>query len=207
MRQLTTSGRFGSCVPSNWLSLLQRMAHRPKETGVMRSKGLLRILSWMCLIAALALCADVFSRPDAHAKEFWFEAQELDKEKGVFEAGETKIWLPPAVVIDQKEDLNEPLWFIVQNSTGLDHEFAVGGLFMLVPEEEAIPAIKLDPESAGLLPRNIRVPLHIKVKSGQTRRVQVAPRGLVGEENLGARYQFFCPKHKDIRVSRFIYVD
>jgi hypothetical protein len=45
------------------------------------------------------------------------------------------------------------------------------------------------------------------VKSGQTRSVQVAPRGLVGEENLGARYQFFCPKHKDIRVSGFIYVD
>ena len=173
----------------------------------MRSKGLLRFLSWMRLIAALALCADVFGRSEAPAKEFWFEAQELDKEKGVFEARETKIWLPPAVVIDQKEDLNEPLWFIVQNPTGIDHEFAVGGLFMLVPEEEAIPEIKLDPESAGLLPRSIRVPLHIKVKSGQTRRVQIAPHGLVGGENLGARYQFFCPKHKDIRVSRFIYVD
>jgi len=173
----------------------------------MRSQGLLRFFSWIRLIAALALCADVFDRPETHAREFWFEAQELDKEKGTLEAGETKIWLPPVVVIDQKEDLNEPLWFIVQNPTGIDHEFAVGGLFMLVSEEEAIPEIKLDPESAGLLPRNIRVPLHIKVKSGQTRRVQVAPRGLVGEENLGARYQFFCPKHKDIRVSRFIYVD
>ncbi|MCS6306145.1 MAG: hypothetical protein H8K07_21150 [Nitrospira sp.] len=207
MRQLITFGRFGSCVPQEGLPLLQRMAHRRKEAGVMRSQGLLRFFSWIRLIAALALCADVFDRPETHAREFWFEAQELDKEKGTLEAGETKIWLPPAVVIDQKEDLNEPLWFIVQNPTGIDHEFAVGGLFMLVSEEEAIPEIKLDPESAGLLPRNIRVPLHIKVKSGQTRRVQVAPRGLVGEENLGARYRFFCPKHKDIRVSRFIYVD
>jgi hypothetical protein len=94
------------------------MAHLRKEAGIMRSKGLLRFLSWMRLIAALALCADVFGRSEAPAKEFWFEAQELDKEKGVFEARETKIWLPPAVVIDQKEDLNEPLWFIVQNLTG-----------------------------------------------------------------------------------------
>ena len=173
----------------------------------MRSKGLLRFFASMRLIAVLALCVDVFGRPEAHAKEFWFEAQELGKEKGVFEMGETEIWLPTAVVIDQKEDLNEPLWFVVQNSTGIDHEFAVGGLFMLVPEEEAIPEIKLDPESAGLLPRSISVPLHIGVRAGETKKVQVAPRGLVGEENLGARYQYFCPKHKDIRVSGFIYVD
>ncbi|WHZ27882.1 MAG: hypothetical protein OJF51_002679 [Nitrospira sp.] len=175
--------------------------------SVMRSKGLLPVFPWMYLIAALASCIDVLGLPEAHAKEFWFEAQELGKEKGVFEMGETEIWLPTAVVIDQKEDLNEPLWFVVQNSTGIDHEFAVGGLFMLVPEEEAIPEIKLDPESAGLLPRSISVPLHIGVRAGETKKVQVAPRGLVGEENLGARYQYFCPKHKDIRVSGFIYVD
>lgn len=171
----------------------------------MRSQGLLRFFSWLRLIAAVALCAAGVGLSEAPAKEFWFEAQEL--EQGGVAAGETDIWLPPAVVIDQKEDLNEPVWFIVQNPTGIDHEFAVRGLFMLVPEEEAIPEIKLDPASAGLLPRSVRVPLHITVKSGQTRSVQVAPRGLVGEENLGARYQFFCPKHKDIRVSRFIYVD
>ena len=59
----------------------------------------------------------------------------------------------------------------------------------------------------GLLARSIPVPLQLKVKAGETKRIQVAPRGLVGEKNLGARYQFFCPKHKDIRVSGFIYVD
>ena len=173
----------------------------------MRSNGLLPIFPWMYLIAALASCIDVLGLPEAHAKEFWFEAQELGKEKGVFEMGETEIWLPTTVVIDQKEDLDEPLWFVVQNPTGIDHEFAVGGLFMLVSEEEAIPEIKLDPESGGLLPRSIPVPLHIGVRAGETKKVQVAPRGLVGEENLGARYQYFCPKHKDIRVSGFIYVD
>lgn len=175
---------------------------------MMTSKGLFRFFSWTRLIAALALCAGFFGLPErAGAKEYWFAAQELGKEKGVFEMEQTEIWLPTAVVIDQKEDLNEPLWFVVQNPTGIDHEFAAGGLFMLVPEEEAIPEVKLNPESGGLLPRSIPVPFHIKVKAGETKRVQVAPRGLVGEENLGARYQVFCPKHKDIRLSGFIYVD
>ena len=173
----------------------------------MKGKGFFRFFSWMRPIGALALCAGLLGFPGAGAKEFWFEAQELGKGKGVFEMGETEIWLPTTVAIDQKKDLNEPLWFVVRNPTGIDHEFAVGGLSMLVPEEEAIPEIKLDPESGGLLPRSIPVPLHIQVKAGETKKIQVAPRGLVGEENLGARYQFFCPKHKDSRVSGTIYVD
>ena len=176
--------------------------------GIMTSKGFFRFFSWMRLIGALALGSGFFGLSEgAGAKEFRFAAQELDKGKSVSEMGETEIWLPPTLVIDQKEDLNEPLWFVVQNPTGIDHEFAVEGLSMLVPEEEAIPEIKLDPESGGLLPRSIPVPLHIQVKAGETKKIQVAPGGLVGEENLGVRYQHFCPKHKDIRVSGFIYVD
>ena len=54
---------------------------------------------------------------------------------------------------------------------------------------------------------NIPVSIRIKVKAGETKKIQVSPRGLVGAKSLGARYQFFCPKHKDIRVSGFIYVD
>ncbi|NGZ11274.1 MAG: hypothetical protein CV088_18180 [Nitrospira sp. LK70] len=174
----------------------------------MRDKGLLRFFSSMRLIPALSLCGALVSLPGwAQAKEFRFVAQELDKDKGSFEMGETEIWLPNAVIIDQKEDLNEPLWFVLQNPTGVDHEFAVGGLFMLLPEEEVTPEIRLDPGSGGLLARNIPVPLHIKVKAGETKRIQIAPHELVGENNLGSRYQFFCPKHKDIRVSGFIYVD
>ena len=174
----------------------------------MTSKGLGQFFSWMLPIGALALCAGLFGLPEgAGAKEFWFLAQELGKGKGAFEMGETEIWLPDAVIINQKEDLNEPLWFIVQNPTGIDHEFAVWGLYMLIPEEEAFPEIKLDPGSGGLLPKSIPVPIQIKVKAGETRKIQISPRGLVGEKNLGARYQFFCPKHKDIRVSGFIFVD
>lgn len=174
----------------------------------MVSKGLSRVHSGIHLIGALALCAGLVGLPEwTEAKEFWFEAQELGKRESAFEMGETEIWLPNAVIIDQKEDLNEPLWFVVRNPTGVDHEFAVWGLFMLLSEEDAIPEIKLDPGSGGLLARSIPVPLHVVVKAGETKKIQVAPRGLVGEKNLGARYQLFCPKHKDIRVSGFIYVD
>ena len=174
----------------------------------MTSKALGQFFSWMLLIGVMALCVGLLGLfEEVGVKEFWFEAQELGKGKGPFEMGETEIWLPTAVVIDQKEDLNEPLWFAIKNPTGIDHEFAVGGLFMLLPEEEAIPETKLDPGSAGLLPRNVPVPVHLTVKAGETKKIQISPRGLVSEKNLGARYKFFCPKHKDIRVSGFIYVD
>lgn len=174
----------------------------------MASNGLWRFCSWMLLIRALVLGVGLWGLPEgAEAKEFRFVAQELDKEKDAFEMGETEIWLPNAVIIDQKEDLNEPLWFVVQNPTDVDHEFAVWGLFMLLSEEDVTPEIKLDPGSGGLLERNIAVPLHIKIKAGETKRIQIALSELLGEKNLGARYQFFCPKHKDIRISGFIYVD
>lgn len=58
----------------------------------------------------------------ASAKEFTFRAQQLGGP-----SGKGEIWLPNSVVIDQKTDLGEPLYFILQNPTGEDHEFAVGG--------------------------------------------------------------------------------
>lgn len=174
----------------------------------MTRKGLCRFFSWLPLVGALALGTGLLGLPEgAGAKDFVFVAQELGKGKGVFEMGETEVWLPNAVVINQKEDLNEPLWFVIQNPTGIDHEFAIWGLYMLVPEEEAISELKVDPSFGGLLPRNIPMPIHLKLKAGETKKIQVAPRGLTGEKNLGARYPFFCPKHKDIRISGYVYVD
>ena len=156
----------------------------------------------------MALYTGLLGLPEgAGAKEFVFFAQELGKGKGVFEMGDTEVWLPNSVIINQKEDLNEPLWFVIQNPTGIDHEFAIWGLYMLVPEEEAIPELKVDPSFGGLLPRNIPMPIHLRLKAGETKKIQVAPRGLTGEKNLGARYPFFCPKHKDIRISGYVYVD
>jgi len=174
----------------------------------MARKRLIQFFSWMPLISALALCTGLFGLPKgAEAKEFVFVAQELGKGGGAFEMGETEVWLPNAVIINQKEDLNEPLWFVIQNPTGIDHEFAIWGLYMLVPEEEAFPELKVDPSYEGLLPRSIPMPIQLKLKAGETKKIQVSPRGLAGEKNLGARYPFFSPKHKDIRISGYVYVD
>ena len=163
---------------------------------------------WMYVISAVVLCAGLVAvAEESEAKDFVFVAQEWGKEGGPFEMGEMEVWLPNAVVINQKEDLGEPLWFVIQNPTGIDHEFAIWGLYMLVPEEEAIPELKVDPNYGGLLPRNIPMPIQLKLKAGETKKIHVSPRGLTGEKNLGARYPFFCPKHKDIRISGYVYVD
>lgn len=160
------------------------------------------------LLAALALCALLVGLTGvAEAKEFKFIAQELAKGKGAFELGEIEIWLPNAVVIDQKEDLKEPLWFVLENPTGLDHEFSVGGLFMY-PTKETVPSIaEMDPITGQVLTENVLVPIRVTVKAGETKKIRVAPVGLAGERSHGASYRFFCPKHKDIRVSGFIFVD
>jgi hypothetical protein len=159
-------------------------------------------------LTALTLCALLVGLTGvAEAKEFKFIAQELAKGKGAFEIGEIEIWLPNAVVIDQKEDLKEPLWFVLENPTGLDHEFSVGGLFMY-PTKEMVPSIaEMDPITGQVLTENMLVPIRVTVKAGETKKVRVAPVGLAGERSHGASYRFFCPKHKDIRVSGFIFVD
>ncbi len=159
-------------------------------------------------LAALTLCAFLVGLTGvAEAKEFKFTAQELAKGKGAFEIGEIEIWLPNAVVIDQKEDLNEPLWFVLENPTGLDHEFSVGGLFMY-PTKETVPSIaEMDPITGQVLTENMLVPIRVTVKAGEAKTIRVAPVGLAGERSHGASYRFFCPKHKDIRVSGFIFVD
>ena len=51
------------------------------------------------------------------------------------------------------------------------------------------------------------VPIRIKVKAEETKKIQVALVGIAGERSHGASYRFFCPKHNDIRVSGFIFVD
>lgn len=160
------------------------------------------------VLTALALCALLVGLTGAAAaKEIKFTAQELATGKGAFEMGDIEIWLPNAVVIDQKEDLKEPLWFAFENPTGVDHEFSVGGLFMYATPE-VIPSIsEMDPITRQMLENNMLVPIRIKVKAGETKKIRVSLVGIAGERSLGASYRFFCPKHKDIRVSGFIFVD
>jgi hypothetical protein len=158
-------------------------------------------------LAMLGFCAFLVGLTGAaEAKEFTFIAQELGKGMGAIEMGEQEIWLPTAVVIDQKEDLNSPLWFVLENPTAVDHEFAVGGLFMFLTEE-IVRTLSKDPLFGKVLAENMMVPIRLTIKAGETKKIHVAPVGIEGEKSLGARYQFFCPKHKDIRVSGFVFVD
>ena len=159
-------------------------------------------------LTACALCALLVGLTGAaEAKEFKFTAQELATGKGAFEIGDIEIWLPNAVVIDQKEDLKEPLWFVFENPTGVDHEFSVGGLFMYATAEVVPSLLQMDPITRQVLENNMLVPIRIKIKAGETKKIRVALVGIAGERSHGASYRFFCPTHQDIRVSGFIFVD
>lgn len=159
-------------------------------------------------LTAFALCALLVGLTGAaEAKEFKFTAQELAEGKGAVGMGDIEIWLPNAVVIDQKEDLTEPLVFVLENPTGVDHEFSVGGLFMYATQEVVPSLIEMDPITRQVLENNMMVPIRTPVKAGETKKIRVAPVGIAGERSHGASYRFFCPKHKDIRVSGFIFVD
>jgi hypothetical protein len=135
------------------------------------------------------------------AREVTFRAQELGGP-----GGKGEIWLPSSVIIDQKADLGEPLYFVLQNPTPTDHEFAVGGLFMIL-SEEVMSALRPDAFTGALPPAQVLAPIRVTIKAGGTNKIQVAPIGLVGPRNLGARYPYFCPTHKDIQVGGFIFVD
>jgi hypothetical protein len=66
------------------------------------------------LVVAAALSASV-----AAAKDIRFIAFEMAKERA--------IWQPGAIVINQAADLKDPLYFVLENPTTTEHEFAVGG--------------------------------------------------------------------------------
>jgi len=158
-------------------------------------------------LATFGLCAFLVGLTGAaEAKEFTFIAQELGKGMGAVEIGEQEIWLPTFVVIDQKEDLNSPLWFVFENPTAVDHEIAFGGLYMFFPEE-VVRSLTNDSRFGKVLAETMIMPIRLTIKAGETKKIHVAPVGIEGEKNLGARYQFFCPKHKDIRVGGFVFVD
>lgn len=137
----------------------------------------------------------------ASAKEFMFRAQELGGP-----GGKGEVWLPSSIVIDQKVDLGEPLYFILENPTPTEHEFAVGGLLMVL-SQEVMNSLRPDAFLGSVPPTNVMAPIRVTLKAGETKKIRVAPIGLEGPRNLGARYPFFCPTHKDIQVGGFIFVD
>jgi len=134
----------------------------------------------------------------ASAKDIRFIAQ--DRASG------GPVWGPNEVVtIDQKNDLKEPLHFIFENSTNADHEFAVHGLFEEVSEVQTSP--RFGEYYTG--PKTVKFlrPIHVLVKAKKTLKISVADEGLIGDRNLGAKYLFFCPMHKEAHVGGQIIVD
>ena len=105
-----------------------------------------------------------------------------------------KVWVPGVVLIDQKADLGEPLYFVLENPTETDHEFAVHGLNMFLPDQKA-------PDQKA------RVPIRVHVKANSTEKIEVSPEGLNEPKDFGAVYRFFCPLHREFHVGGEIRVN
>ena len=135
----------------------------------------------------------------ASAKDIRFIAQQPDPKVKQLS------WSPTEVTIDQKNDLNEPLYFILENPTGVDHEFAVHGLYETIEEYSTTP--RFGQYFTGPKHTNVLRPIHVTIKAKSTLKIQVADEGLIGDRNLGAKYLFFCPIHKDAHIGGHIIVD
>lgn len=77
---------------------------------------------------------------------------------------------------------------------------------MILPEEKK-PTLQSDAFLGSLPPAHIMAPVRVTIKAGETKKIEIAKIGLEGPRNLGARYPYFCPTHKDIQVGGFIFVD
>jgi hypothetical protein len=109
------------------------------------------------------------------------------------------------VLIDQENDLKESLYFILENPTGTDHDFAVHGLYEIVPEH-VTGAFKSD-HFTGPKTVNVLRPIKVLVKAKSTLKIAVASEELIGDVHVGAKYCFFCPTHKDADLGGAIFVD
>jgi hypothetical protein len=135
----------------------------------------------------------------ASAKDIRFIAQEPDPKTKKLS------WNPSEVTIDQENDLKEPLYFILENPTGVDHEFAVHGLYEIIQEVSTTP--RPGDYFTGPKAMNVMRPIHVRVKANSTLKIQVSDEGLIGDRDLGAKYLFFCPIHKDAHIGGHIIVD
>lgn len=148
-------------------------------------------------IALIGILGLVGQGETASAKEIRFIAGEP--------ATDRSIWQPGAGVIDQKNDLKEPLYFILENPTGTDHESAVHGLYTFLPDWKKSGGRYED--IGGQRVENVLAPIHALVKAKSTLKIEVSTEGLIGRRDLGARYPFFCPIHKDLHLGGVIFVD
>jgi hypothetical protein len=123
-------------------------------------------------IALPAILASLVHGETASAKDFRFIASAL--------APDRAIWLPGMVMIDQQKDLGEPLFFVLENPTESDHEFAVHGLYMILPEHMT-SGLHSD-RFTGPFTRNVMMPVRVLVKAKTTEKIEVSPEGLAEKE-------------------------
>lgn len=148
-------------------------------------------------MALFAAVAGMGQGETAWAKDIRFIAQDIAKDRA--------IWQPGVIKIDQKNDLGERLFFILENPTGTDHEFAVQGLYAILPTE-VTSGMKSD-VFTGSFPTHVMIPIRAQVKANSTVKIEVSLEGLSGSRHLGAMYSFFCPMHKDLHIGGIILVD
>src|SRR5215467_7904911 len=112
----------------------------------------------------------------ASAKDIRFIAQEPDVKN------KKMSWTPSEVTIDQKNDVKEPLYFILENPTGVDHEFAVHGLYEVI--QEFFTTARPGDYFTGPKTTNVMRPIHVRIKANSTLKIQVAEEGLIGDRDL-----------------------
>lgn len=157
----------------------------------------MRQWSGLVVIALVSVLGMVGQGGTASAKDVRFIAREP--------APDRAIWHPGAVMIDQKKDLKEALYFILENPTGTEHEFAVHGLYTILPEQ--ITSGMRSDVFIGPFTDNVLKPIHVLVKAKSTVKIRVSTEGLIGDRDLGAKYPFFCPIHKDLHLGGVILVE
>ena len=115
------------------------------------------------------------------------------------------IWAPSVVMIDEDKDLKEPLYFILENPTNTDHEFAVYGLFEIAPQQIAgtpKPEYYTGPKTESALR-----PIHVLIEAKGTLRIAVDTRELLGKRVVKPEYLFFCPRHMNAHPGGAIFIE
>ena len=91
--------------------------------------------------------------------------------------------------MDQKKDPKEPLYFILENPTGTDHDLAVHGLCAILPEQ--ITSGMRSDVFTGPFTANVLKPIQVLIEAKSTVKIEVVTEDLIGDRDLGAKYPFF----------------
>lgn len=147
------------------------------------------------VIGLVLLIGGLFTGAKATAGEVRFVAADVVEGRA--------IWEPSVAMIDQSTDLKGGLVFILENASKFEHAFAVEGLYELVLEKERGHVdVGVEIEAMNYTLKPIRVAVAPK----ETKRIAINTAELESARNLGKRFRYFCPIHKDVHLAGSIYV-